>query len=541
VSGGNGESTQQAIVRALTRALEQELTGKESERGAPQARDVAQVLALDGLDRALSVCTGTDPAGEPLRQRILALAVECAASGRLEVFTRADADLDRLAAELGAEPVATAVEEAEPAEGSLKLSEALEDLPITGIRAHEIADAVRLTPQVAAALRAALDWLCETGAGARPLRLRSEDALLEIRCEAVAGEGIPLAAAVLATAGGNLGPSSGTAGQGSWTLRVPTVTGRATYLMVMQGDLPLALPWHSVLRMTMAPAGAVDSSIRSLGLPVLKPLSPLSTTAHEYPIVLVAHGLKRAYLVADQLVWRLPAEPVEVGAAVIPEAVAQLETDDGERYHLLDPARLLEEVQDPAYPAGPEPRRDVVDTPATTPAQGPAPAAANDSKPLPEAPAPAAPAAEVAPVAEDAPVQPVTPEVPPRRASRRILIADDSVAARITLSHMLEARGYEVTPVATAHELVEMLGAGTWEAVFVDIELPDARGRGLFDAVQRRAASLAVSAPLVAVVRDRGERELAERAGFAFVDKPFRTSQVDDLLRLLGGPRHDAR
>jgi CheY-like chemotaxis protein len=290
----------------------------------------------------------------------------------------------------------------------------------------------------------------------------------------------------------------------------------------------------------------VDSSIRSLGLPVLKPLSPLSTAAREYPIVLLAHGLKRAYLVADQLVWRLPADVVTVSDAPLAEAVAVLETEEGDHYHLVDPGRLLENVQDPSYPVRRfEPPREPVTpppppvnvsppAPAPEPATAPEPAPAPEPEPAPAPPpaSPAAPAVATAP-AEPEPVTPPAPPPSPRTLIRRVLLADDSVAARITLSRMLEARGYEVTPVATAHELVEMLGAGPWDAVFIDIELPDARGRGLFDIVQRRARSVAGNLPLIAVVRDRGERDLADKAGLASIDKPFRTPQVDELLRAL--------
>ena len=52
------------IVRALTAAIQHVLEAGEGTGGLPAARDVAQVLGLEGLDRALSVCRPGDRRAE---------------------------------------------------------------------------------------------------------------------------------------------------------------------------------------------------------------------------------------------------------------------------------------------------------------------------------------------------------------------------------------------------------------------------------------------------------------------------------------------
>jgi CheY-like chemotaxis protein len=204
--------------------------------------------------------------------------------------------------------------------------------------------------------------------------------------------------------------------------------------MLIQGDLKLALPWHSVLRICMVPASELQSSIREAGHPVLPPFAPRVRVASEYPVALVAHGLKRAYLIADRLVWRLRAQSSEVErAAPDPVLSHAVETDESEVFWVVEPGRLLERIETPAFD---EPRTTESPRKETLPELGP-----GGVEPLPQAPAvgasgasppapfpagtvapasyvpppaecvvPLAPASSVLPPAEPvAPVEPVAP------------------------------------------------------------------------------------------------------------------------------------
>ena len=115
------------IVRALTAAIQHVLEAGEGTGGLPAARNVAQVLGLEGLDRALSVCRPGDPDTEPIERRLRELSARSLSDGSLEPWITADPELGRLAVECGA------VIEGEPgvaAEGTLTAAEALGDLPL---------------------------------------------------------------------------------------------------------------------------------------------------------------------------------------------------------------------------------------------------------------------------------------------------------------------------------------------------------------------------------------------------------------------------
>lgn len=524
------------IVRMLTVAVRHALEPSNT-KGLPAARDVAQILGFDGLDRALSVWRAKDPGTEPIAARLVALCERSEAEGTIEPFIAADADLGRLAVECGS------VVEGEPglpAEGTLGALEALGDLRLDDDASRAAASRVRLSPQVSAALRAAIDWLCEDRALPGGARLRTEDSALELTCPHVNPAGLAAAGKVLAAVGGNLGPArSPRGGTGAWVMRVPIVTTRETFLMISQGGLDLALPWHAVLKVTMAPRATFDSSVGALGHPVLAPLVALSSVEAEYPIILIAHGLRRAYFVADRLVWRLPAETIEHGPD--PRALGHarcVRTEGGAVYRVADPARLLENVPSIALPEF-EPEAAAVNDDArgslpvtevsyeTAPenhAGAPAAALAEDDDAGFEARETAEPAA--APMLDAARVMPLP---------LRVLIAEDSISARLGLVQMLEGHGLQVHAVGTAAELFEALEDGPWAIVCVDAELPDGHGVELLSEARDRAREADEGVEVVALVRDGAEAALAVEARIVrSLQKPCSRTAVARLIADLG-------
>jgi CheY-like chemotaxis protein len=110
----------------------------------------------------------------------------------------------------------------------------------------------------------------------------------------------------------------------------------------------------------------------------------------------------------------------------------------------------------------------------------------------------------------------------------RALVADDSISARLFLARQLEPTGFEVRSVATAGELLHELEEGSWNVAFVDVDLPDARGREFLENVRARARARGVE--MVALVRDGAEVRVSTEAGVAHsLTKPFER----DMLRLL--------
>lgn len=574
------------------------------------ARDAAQILGLTGLDCLLAACAPR--AGQPwpdelspALERVRRLAARAFEAGSIAAFREADRELAGLADEVSALEWSPGVGAADlpQAIATQSLADTLDEMALADDASRDLARRARLAPPVAAALRAALDWL--VGDSRRPVALREEDSVLEVQCEHVEFEGIAPAGEVLAVVQGNLGPALG-GPAASWIVRVPLHTGSEVYLMLVHGGVPVAIPWHAVLRLRMS--GATEVAERpSLGeWPVIEsPLGGRAPGAHpgeeagDLPLALIAHGRKRGWLVADRLVWRLHAEPAErAEGAPAPGLTTMVETEEGERYWVAEPAWLLNSIEAPplhrAPAVAPGPRTSdekrvaappsalmpAASTLARPRAEVPAPAPAPQRE-EPAAPAPAAPRAEVParrtphlrvlrpedvePIEEVEPAIGAAPVVSPRlrpevprpapiapppapgrapdsapgvRTLRRALVADDSIMARVFLTRLLERLGFEVCAVETAAALRAEFERGTWSLACVDVELPDLPAVG----TQGGAAFLAwlVSrygphTSFVALVRDVEDRVAATRAGIErMLRKPFDPSELEQVLGRLG-------
>ncbi len=376
-------ASKREIAHGLLVALRPAIASGAQPLAMALARDVAQLLNLGGLDRLLAACQ--PHAGRPwpaslgpALERILREAARCEAAGDIEPFRAVDAELAALAAEL--ESIewnsAGAMAAGVPAIPTLSAADVLGELPLAEEVDVGVLRSLRLTVPVAAALRAALDWLTSGIQPPRPVRVATGEGLLEILCERVDPSGLRPANDVLSEVGASLGPTAATEGDrppaGGWVVRVPTSSARDVYLMLLQGDLRLALPWHAVLRLAMIPAGEIAARARRAGasagsaVTVLEPLAPLGAPSGERPVALLALGFKRAYLVADRLVWRLKADPCEAGTSPpVPGLSRAVRTDEGEIYWVAEPAWLLRDVALPELPAAR--RRDPEPAPRSRP------------------------------------------------------------------------------------------------------------------------------------------------------------------------------
>jgi CheY-like chemotaxis protein len=129
---------------------------------------------------------------------------------------------------------------------------------------------------------------------------------------------------------------------------------------------------------------------------------------------------------------------------------------------------------------------------------------------------------------------PVPTVAPPTRATgrREVLVAEDSITARIFLVRILEQRGFAVHAVGTAAELRALVPLGPWALVCADSELPDARGSEFLIEIMRAAG--ATGSPMVALVRDGADERLARLAGVAAtLRKPYEPAAVARVLSRL--------
>jgi len=594
-AGGNDATPQMA--RALCHAVTQALETGASARTLERAGELAEQGSLPGLARLLTVLTphagGMWPM--PLRpaiDRLQRSVTECSRHDSLEPLRRLDQELALMARAIERVPsgrIAPPQPEA-PARAAWPSAESaivpLADL-VDGLSVQagsaEVLRRVRLHAPVAGALRAALDWLVGGGVPRPRIWLTSDGSALDVTCEGIAYTGVQPAAEVLESVGAHLGP----AGErpGSWTVRVPIVAERETFLMIEQDELQLAVPWHAVVRVRMIPTATIEAMVHRQGLPVLKPLAVAARRAPEQPVLVVALGLRRACLVADRLIWRMSAEPAEAPGRSPAEGIGRaVRSDDGEVHWVLDPAWLLRGVVAPplghpirrgpgSEPAGPTVSQSPIPNPErpplpisgppavpkpadpdTEPVEGSeeqptvsettSPAAAEDPSSLADAPpveilpddaAPSTPAPPPQPeLPARSPVVPSATEAPSSRGPRRALVAEDSITARIFLVRLLEQRGFLVHAVASARELREWLPRGPWALVCADCVLPDAHGDDYLRQLSQQDE--AAPFPLVALVRDAADESAARASGVgATLRKPFEREALELLLSRFSG------
>ena len=108
-----------------------------------------------------------------------------------------------------------------------------------------------------------------------------------------------------------------------------------------------------------------------------------------------------------------------------------------------------------------------------------------------------------------------------------VLVLEDKADGRLGLCGMLECDGYRVTEAETGADALALLAVEAFDAVILDLGLPDVDGIELIC-----AARLQSDPPAVIVFSGHhGRRAAAEAAGCdAFVLKP----SVDELLAQLG-------
>jgi len=591
VNPGTERDLEREIARSLVGALEVALTSGGSSTAVRQARDAAQVLELPGLDRLMSALgphatRPWPPEIQPVVERLRRVCARATAGGGLAEFRQADADFHGLAAEIVAMEWSTLPSrggEEGPSVPTLGAAEMMSDLSLAGEASAAVARRVRLTMPVAAAVRAAIDWLAGREGARTPIELRQDASALEIVCEMRDPAGVPPAHQVLSGVDGNLGPllPLGGAGEGTWMIRVPSFSARPAYVMLMQGTLKLAVPWHAVLRIQVAPRDAIAARAARHGMTVLPRLSTLPARGGECPVVIVGHGLRRAWMVADRLVWRLPAEGCEPDSRLLEAGISRaVVTDEGEVFGLVEPRAMLASVALPALPRTPAghaaPRADHVEVAAPLEHDAPegaeAPALRETSEtvevldelsvtPLPAAeperapeatpaPMPAPTEASAAPAPEPTPALPQAPDVAaapraaraeaappqsapePQPAGRRALLAEDSFTMRIFLTRLLEQHGFDVVGVERASELNATIARGPWSLVCVDTELPDARGAALLRSVREQ---LPEDTPIVSLARDEHDFAAARHAGvWRTLLKPVEPGALRRLLARLG-------
>jgi signal transduction histidine kinase len=138
------------------------------------------------------------------------------------------------------------------------------------------------------------------------------------------------------------------------------------------------------------------------------------------------------------------------------------------------------------------------------------------------------PLAEPAP-ANETPAVPARPNLArPGAAIKRLLLVEDHVATRQSLTRLLERRGYQVDAAGSLAQARELVGRKSFDLVLSDIGLPDGSGYELMTGLRDRAGLAGVALSGYGMEADLAQ---SKEAGFiAHLTKPVSVHALDAVL-----------
>ena len=138
-----------------------------------------------------------------------------------------------------------------------------------------------------------------------------------------------------------------------------------------------------------------------------------------------------------------------------------------------------------------------------------------------ESPQPAGAAARIAADAE------------PWRGARHILLAEDNPINRVLATKLLEHRGYTVTSAANGREAVETLGSASFDAILMDVQMPEMDGYAATSAIREAEKLSGLHIPIIAMTANamKGDAERCLASGMdAYLSKPVMSQKLYALL-----------
>jgi PAS domain S-box-containing protein len=122
-----------------------------------------------------------------------------------------------------------------------------------------------------------------------------------------------------------------------------------------------------------------------------------------------------------------------------------------------------------------------------------------------------------------------------------VLLVDDDPEVAESLSHMLANEGLRVMCAANGREALEILSSGAWDAVFLDVRLPDLSGLEVFAELSRLRPEIASRVVFVTGGVWRAESPLRHRLpSQPVLAKPCSQERLHDVLRSLRTQRRQA-
>jgi CheY-like chemotaxis protein len=127
----------------------------------------------------------------------------------------------------------------------------------------------------------------------------------------------------------------------------------------------------------------------------------------------------------------------------------------------------------------------------------------------------------------------------PRGRSLRILLAEDNAVNQKLGVRLLEKRGHSVVVVSTGTEALRQLGENRFDAVLMDVQMPEMDGLEATRSIRQREAETGGHVPIIAMTAHamKGDRERCLAIGMdAYISKPIQPAELYETVdRLTNG------
>jgi DNA-binding NtrC family response regulator len=115
------------------------------------------------------------------------------------------------------------------------------------------------------------------------------------------------------------------------------------------------------------------------------------------------------------------------------------------------------------------------------------------------------------------------------KMEKRILVVDDQVSMRETLTDMLEIFGYESASAGNGEEALQLLENTTFDLVIADLNMPRMDGMALLERIKAKWPDL----PVVIITGYRTvhtEKKILQKGADGFIPKPCTLKRVKDIV-----------
>jgi CheY-like chemotaxis protein/HPt (histidine-containing phosphotransfer) domain-containing protein len=119
----------------------------------------------------------------------------------------------------------------------------------------------------------------------------------------------------------------------------------------------------------------------------------------------------------------------------------------------------------------------------------------------------------------------------PQLAGKRLLVVEDNATNRRIIQHRIEQWGMAMDGAANSREALKFAQNNSYDAVIIDLQLPDMDGLSLADEIRRQPYGRYLPLLLLSSIRLRGDDTRPHHASISiFVYKPVRPAQLLDAL-----------